>query len=61
MHDLATRLMNEIASARAAIAVSYVRLWHVVPVTEVLGSVPWRPGRCLLCHAMRHAVALCAT
>jgi hypothetical protein len=28
MHDLATRLMNEIASARAAIAASYVRLWH---------------------------------
>lgn len=28
MHDLATRLMNEMASARAAIAASYVRLWH---------------------------------
>ena len=28
MHDLATRLMNEMASARAAIASSYLRLWH---------------------------------
>jgi hypothetical protein len=28
MHDLATRLMNEMASARAAIAASYLRLWR---------------------------------
>ena len=28
MHDLATRLMNEIAAARSAIAASYVRLWQ---------------------------------
>jgi len=28
MHDLAARLMNEMASARAAIAASYLRLWR---------------------------------
>ena len=27
MHDLATRLINEIASARASIVASYLRLW----------------------------------
>lgn len=28
MHDLATRVMTEIASARAAVAASYLRLWN---------------------------------
>jgi hypothetical protein len=28
MHELATRLISEIAAARAAIAASYVRLWQ---------------------------------
>jgi len=28
MHDLPARLINEMASARAAIAASYLRLWR---------------------------------
>ena len=40
MHDLATRLMNEIASARAAIAASYLRLWH-----DLDRSPPTQSGR----------------
>lgn len=28
MHDLPMRLIEEIASARAAITASYLRLWH---------------------------------
>jgi hypothetical protein len=40
MHDLATRLMNEIASARAAIAASYLQLRH-----ELDRSPPTASGR----------------